>query len=44
MVFMVNGLMARVDDTEFVIAGLVLLAVVLVDALSKRSRAPRGLD
>jgi D-xylose transport system permease protein len=37
------GLLNLATGTRFVITGLVLLAAVLVDALSKRRRATRGV-
>jgi D-xylose transport system permease protein len=37
------GLLGLPQGTKFIITGLVLLAAVLVDALSKRSRAARGI-
>ena len=37
------GLLGLPQGTKFIITGLVLLGAVLVDALSKRSRASRGM-
>ena len=37
------NLLGLPQGTRFVITGLVLLGAVLVDALSKRARAARGL-
>jgi D-xylose transport system permease protein len=37
------GLLGLPQGTKFIITGLVLLGAVLVDALSKRSRASRGI-
>jgi len=37
------GLLNLNTGTRFVITGLVLLAAVLVDSLSKRRRAARGV-
>jgi D-xylose transport system permease protein len=37
------GLLGLPQGTKFIITGLVLLGAVLVDALSKRSRAARGI-
>ena len=37
------GLLGLPQGTKFIITGLVLLAAVLVDSLSKRSRAARGI-
>jgi D-xylose transport system permease protein len=38
------GLLGLPQGTKFIITGLVLLGAVLVDALSKRSRASRGIN
>jgi len=37
------GLLGLPQGTKFIITGLVLLGAVLVDAISKRSRAARGI-
>jgi D-xylose transport system permease protein len=38
------GLLGLPQGTKFIITGLVLLGAVLVDSLSKRSRASRGIN